>query len=112
VVSLIPKQAADSTMAPDPTSPSELKKPGMLSNMNVDYVLTFRFTDSDKAEATKTFGELVRALAKVGLATEVRNGESHSLLLFVKVASDEHLFGEVYRSRYAKGTILLYKAGV
>jgi anoctamin-10 len=36
----------------------------------------------------------------VGLATEVRNGGKHSLLVFVKVASEEHLFGEVYRSRY------------
>lgn len=46
-----------------------------------------------------SFQKLIEALAQVGLATEVRNGESHSLLVFVKVASDEHLFGEVYRSR-------------
>lgn len=38
-------------------------------------------------------------LASVGLATEVRNGDSHSLLVFVKVASEEHVYGEVYRSR-------------
>ena len=38
-------------------------------------------------------------LASVGLATEVRNGEHHSILVFTKVASEEHLFGEVYRSR-------------
>jgi hypothetical protein len=36
----------------------------------------------------------------VGLQTEVRSGDNHSILLFTKVASDEHLFGEVYRSRY------------
>lgn len=35
------------------------------------------------------------------MQTEVRNGDSHSVLLFVRVASDEHLYGEVYRSRYA-----------
>lgn len=81
-------------MAPEP------KAPGAQTNMDVDYVLIFRFTDSDKTEAAKQFEELVQALAKVGLATEVRNGESHSLLVFVKVASDEHLHGEVYRSRY------------
>lgn len=36
----------------------------------------------------------------MGLQTEVRSGDNHSILLFTKVASDEHLFGEVYRSRY------------
>lgn len=87
-------------MAPEP------KGPGMDTNMDVDYVLIFRFTDTDKAEATKQFEELVQALAKVGLATEVRTGESHSLLVFVKVASDEHLYGEVYRSRYDHDSLL------
>jgi anoctamin-10 len=33
------------------------------------------------------------------LATEVRNGDNHSLLIFVKVASEEHVNAEVYRSR-------------
>jgi hypothetical protein len=55
----------------------------------------------DKAKAVAQFEKLCEALANVGLQTEVRNGESHSILLFVRVASDEHLFGEVYRSRYA-----------
>lgn len=41
----------------------------------------------------------MEGLASVGLQTEVRNGDHHSVLLFVRVASDEHLFGEVYRSR-------------
>lgn len=35
----------------------------------------------------------------MGLATEVRNGEDHSLLVLVKVASEEHLYAEIYRSR-------------
>lgn len=55
---------------------------------------------TDKAKAAAQFEKLVKALANVGLATEVRNGEKQSLLVFVKVASEEHLFGEVYRSRY------------
>lgn len=42
----------------------------------------------------------MQTLASVGLATEVRNGDKHSVLVFVKVASEEHLFGEVYRSRW------------
>ena len=60
----------------------------------------------DKAKAIAQFEQLCEALANVGLQTEVRNGESHSILLFVRVASDEHLFGEVYRSRYAYLPIL------
>lgn len=42
---------------------------------------------------------MIEKLGTVGLATEVRNGDNHSLLVFVKVATDEHVFGEVYRSR-------------
>ena len=53
----------------------------------------------------------MKALANVGLATEVRNGEKHSLLIFVRVASEEHLFGEVYRSRYARFFSRQEKAG-
>ncbi|KAF2501445.1 DUF590-domain-containing protein [Lophium mytilinum] len=67
--------------------------------MDVDYVLIYRFAKTDKAAAIAKFEQLVQALASVGLATEVRNGDKHSLLLFVRVASEEHLFGEVYRSR-------------
>lgn len=50
------------------------------------------------------FAKLVQTLANVGLATEVRNGENQSVLVFIKVASEEHLFGEVYRSRYTTHT--------
>ena len=41
----------------------------------------------------------MQALASVGLAIEVRNGENLALLVFVKVASDERLNNAVYRSR-------------
>lgn len=60
-----------------------------------------RTTLTAKAEASRTFQELVQALARVGLAIEVRNGENCSLLVFVKVASDERLNNAVYRSRCA-----------
>lgn len=87
----------------------------MQTNMEVDYVLVFRFATTgrwaesiennianaalDKATAVSNFEKLVKSLAQVGLATEVRNGESNSVLVFVKNASKEHLYGEVYRSR-------------
>ena len=45
------------------------------------------------------FHKLVERLGSVGLATEARLGEDHSLLVFVRVVSEEHMFGEVYRSR-------------
>ncbi|PSN67457.1 DUF590-domain-containing protein [Corynespora cassiicola Philippines] len=69
------------------------------SNMDVDYVISYSFAKTDKATAIAKFEKLVEALASVGLQTEVRNGGAGSVLLFLRVASDEHLFGEVYRSR-------------
>ena len=56
---------------------------------------------SDKSKAVSSFQNLIRALADVGLETEVRNGEDSTLLVFVK-AADEKVFGDVvYRSRQA-----------
>jgi anoctamin-10 len=60
---------------------------------------------ADKAKAIAQFEKLCEALSNVGLQTEVRNGDAHSVLLFVRVASDEHLHGEVYRSRYLRSHI-------
>ena len=60
----------------------------------------------DKTEAISQFEKLVQALASVGLETEVRPGEDHSLLVFVKATSQDHLYGEVYRSRSAINFIL------
>ena len=54
---------------------------------------------TDKSEAVKGFERLLQALARVGLLTEVRNGGNHSLLIFVKIASDDRLNHAVYRSR-------------
>ncbi|KAJ9632452.1 hypothetical protein H2203_000857 [Taxawa tesnikishii (nom. ined.)] len=61
------------------------------TNMEVDYVLSYRFATTDKQSAVARFEELVRRLASVGLATEVRSGDNHGLLVFVKAASEEHL---------------------
>ena len=87
------------------------------ANFDVDYVITYRFHDTrkylntfrefpltvwlptDKTEASADFKKLVQALARIGLAIEVRNGENLALLVFVKVASDERLNNAVYRSR-------------
>ncbi|KAI9859967.1 MAG: hypothetical protein M1824_003555 [Vezdaea acicularis] len=69
------------------------------SNFDVDFVLSYRFPNEDKVKAQAQFEKLVHQLASVGLATEVRSGEDCSLLLFVKAASQRHLFTEVYRSR-------------
>ena len=87
------------------------------ANFDVDYVIVYRFHDTgkyldafrelrlticlptDKAEASTDFKKLVQALARVGLAIEVRNGENLALLVLVKVASDERLSNAVYRSR-------------
>ncbi|KAL5331645.1 hypothetical protein ACEPPN_001180 [Leptodophora sp. 'Broadleaf-Isolate-01'] len=66
---------------------------------SVDYVINYRFATTGKAQAEEQFIKLIQALNDVGLATEVRNSENCSLLIFVKVASDKHLKAEVYRSR-------------
>lgn len=57
-------------------------------------------TGAEKQKAMERFATLVERLASVGLATETRVGKDHSLLVFVRVISEEHLYGEVYRSRY------------
>ncbi|KAF2733124.1 DUF590-domain-containing protein [Polyplosphaeria fusca] len=75
------------------------KEQALQTNFDVDYVVVYRFAKTDKSAAVNKFEQLVEALASVGLQTEVRNGENDSVLIFTRVASDEHLFGEVYRSR-------------
>ncbi|KAI1468699.1 DUF590-domain-containing protein [Daldinia caldariorum] len=67
-------------------------------NMDVDYVVHYKVSN-DKAEAAAGFTQLIEALTRVGLATEVRYGDSDSLLVFVKVASEKHLTNHIYRER-------------
>ncbi|KAI0863663.1 calcium-activated chloride channel-domain-containing protein [Xylaria cubensis] len=68
------------------------------SNMNVDYVINYNIP-SDKAEAEAGFIQLVEVLTKVGLASEVRHGDNSSVLVFVKVASNQYLTSQIYRER-------------
>ncbi|KAK3679495.1 hypothetical protein LTR78_001056 [Recurvomyces mirabilis] len=75
------------------------KSHALNNNLGVDYVVVYRFATADKAKATARFEDLIRRLASVGLASEVRNGDNHSLLIFIRVTSEQHMFGEVYRSR-------------
>ncbi len=95
-------------------------------NFDCDYVIIYRVAETSKPlnpvaslcltrttltakeEASRRFQDLMQALAKVGLAIEVRNGENCSLLVFVKVASDERLNNAVYRSRCALNFQLSY----
>ncbi|KAL8832243.1 MAG: hypothetical protein Q9170_004964 [Blastenia crenularia] len=69
------------------------------SNFDVDFVVTYRFAETSNVEARDGITALVQALARVGLATEVRNGDNCSLLIFVKVGSEKRFAREVYRSR-------------
>ncbi|KAI9754113.1 MAG: hypothetical protein M1815_005821 [Lichina confinis] len=69
------------------------------ANLDVDYVISYRFSDSSRSEAEAKFEHLIRTLSNVGLDTEVRNGKNQSLLVFVKPATDQHLASAVYRSR-------------
>ncbi|KAI1415767.1 DUF590-domain-containing protein [Hypoxylon sp. FL1857] len=73
-------------------------RPELKTNMNVDYVIQYKIP-SDRAEAEAGFTQLIEALTRVGLATEVRNGDESSLLVFVKVASEKHLTNHIYRER-------------
>ncbi|RYP11361.1 hypothetical protein DL765_007791 [Monosporascus sp. GIB2] len=72
----------------------------MQTNMNVDYVIHYKIPlNKSQAEIEANFTELTQALTKIGLATEVRNCDGSSLLVFVKVASEEYLASQIYRER-------------
>lgn len=73
---------------------------GLKTNMNVDYVIRYEIpTEKAKAEAEAGFIQLIEALTKVGLASEVRQGDGPSVLVFVKVASNDYLVSQIYRER-------------
>ena len=69
------------------------------SSFDVDYVIVYRFTDLTKPEAINGLEKLLHALARVGLLSEVRNGENCSLLIFTKTATNNRLAHAVYHSR-------------
>ena len=95
------------------------RSPALLTNYGVDYVVVYKYDlkgmplttpsdhsstgidsiGTDKPKAAIDLDRLLSKLSHAGLATEVRNGENHTLLIFVKVASDEHMHAEIYRSR-------------
>nr|POF04120.1 uncharacterized protein CFP56_21875 [Quercus suber] len=58
-----------------------------------------RPASDDKTKARERLAILIHCLAQIGLSTEVRNGENHSILVFVRADSDEHMFGQIYRER-------------
>ncbi|KAJ5101282.1 Acyl-CoA N-acyltransferase [Penicillium alfredii] len=68
------------------------------SNLHVDYVIQYRFGDADQTPAIEQLEKLLEALAKVGLQSEVRQGDESSLLVFVR-ASTKRLKRAIYRSR-------------
>lgn len=78
-------------MARDQSSPEP--------DFDVDYVISYRYLDIDKTEATAQFEKLIQSLAEVGLQTEVRNGENHTLLVFIKALDGRVMANVVYRSR-------------
>ena len=111
----------DGTQIVQPTLPliaiMSLERNTLHGNWNVDFVIVYRFSETSesrnrtarryltrltfiaKKDASRSFENLVQALARVGLAIQVRNGENCSLLVFVKVVSDDRLNNAVYRSR-------------
>ncbi|KIW95709.1 uncharacterized protein Z519_04294 [Cladophialophora bantiana CBS 173.52] len=69
------------------------------TNFDVDYVISYRMPQDDREAGITQFKKLIRALAEIGLTTEVRRGDETSLLVFVR-AADEKIFADVvYRSR-------------
>lgn len=55
----------------------------------------------ERIEAEAGYVQLVEALTNVGFVTEVRPGDKDSLLVFVKLGSDELFSQQVYRARLA-----------
>ncbi|KAI1004463.1 hypothetical protein K3495_g3748 [Podosphaera aphanis] len=66
---------------------------------NVDYVIHFNYEDIDKPQADAQFAKLIKALNVVGFEVQVRKGDESSLYIFIKMASENDLNFEVYRSR-------------
>jgi hypothetical protein len=76
-------------------------KAAIKSNLEVDYVIVYRFSSAaSKSSAQADYEKLIEALARVGLNIEVRSGENQSILVFVKATNDERFNNQIYRSRY------------
>ncbi|KAK9776594.1 putative Plasma membrane channel protein [Seiridium cardinale] len=79
---------------------SDGNRPELKTNMNVDFVINYKIPETEQAEAEAGFTQLIEALTKAGLASEVRSGvDNNSILVFVKVSSDQYLKSKIYRER-------------
>ncbi|KAK5998633.1 hypothetical protein PT974_01014 [Cladobotryum mycophilum] len=68
-------------------------------NFGVDYVINYKIPSKEKVEAEAGFVQLIEAVTKVGLATEVRPGSKSTVLIFTRLASPDLLAQQVYGSR-------------
>lgn len=66
---------------------------------SVDYVINYIAPPKEQAAAEAGYVELITALTKAGLATEVRPGHKDHLLIFIRIASRDLLAQQVYHSR-------------
>ncbi|KAH0545382.1 hypothetical protein FGG08_000523 [Glutinoglossum americanum] len=83
--------------------------PAVERSIEADFVIRFRFeVEGETIEiaelcgpspSEQNFEALVSSLYAAGLSVEARDGESDSILLFVKVADEEMLLSAVYQSR-------------
>ncbi|KAK7734961.1 hypothetical protein SLS53_007738 [Cytospora paraplurivora] len=80
-------------------SSDNTERPEFKTNFDVDYVIHYEVPPDEAAKAEASFVQLIEALASVGLATEVRRGDDTSLLIFLKIASEDLLKQQVYRYR-------------
>ncbi|KUI53766.1 hypothetical protein VP1G_01282 [Cytospora mali] len=80
-------------------SSDQADRPEFNTNFNVDYVVHYQIPPEEAAKAEAGFVQLVEVLTSVGLATEVRRGDDTSLLIFVKIASEDLLKQQIYRYR-------------
>ncbi|KAH8681272.1 calcium-activated chloride channel-domain-containing protein [Xylariales sp. PMI_506] len=81
---------------------SDGHRPELQTNMNVDYVINYKIPTESQAQAQAEAGfiQLIEVLTKASFASEVRRGvDNSSILVFVKVASEQHLKTKIYRER-------------
>jgi len=55
---------------------------------------------ADRSSAAAKLTRLISHLQDHGFDTAARTGDKHSILLFVKLGSHQHLYAQVFRSRY------------
>ncbi|KKA28926.1 hypothetical protein TD95_002486 [Thielaviopsis punctulata] len=78
---------------------SEEPPEGYSSSLGVDYVIVYKVPEAEVEQAEAAYVQLIKQLTSIGLATEVRESEPGTLLIFVKVASGQLFANQVYRAR-------------